>query len=89
MKKPLFVVNTDQGRFRFIEKAFTIGHEICEADGGYHFHVHLKSGRVVSGVPELPGLPSEEGVLIMDGDSDMIAVIPYEAIESIDVEQVA
>lgn len=70
---------------KFIEKAFAIGHEICEADGGYHFRVFLKSGREVSGVPELP---EGDSVLIMNDASERIVVIPYDAIESIDVEQV-
>lgn len=86
MKKPLFVVNTGQGRFRFIEKAFTIGHEICEANGGYHFRVYLKSGREVHGVPELP---EGDSVLVMNDTTERISLIPYDAIESIDVEQVA
>ena len=70
---------------KFIEKAFEIGHEICEADGGYHFRVYLKSGREVHGVPELP---EGDSVLIMNNDAEIVRVIPYDAIESIDVEQV-
>ena len=70
---------------KFIEKAFEIGHEICEADGGYLFRVYLKSGREFHGVPELP---DGDSVLIMNNDAEIIRVIPCDAIESIDVEQV-
>lgn len=65
-----------------IDMAFDIGSEIVEANNGYHFRVHLKSGAIVEGMPELP---NGSEILVMNNDLSPLTLIPYNHIDFIDI----
>ncbi|TPL42574.1 MULTISPECIES: hypothetical protein [unclassified Mesorhizobium] len=46
-----------------IRAAFAVGADICEALGGYHFHVLMKNGQRYDGLPEIY---ADDGVLMLD-----------------------